>query len=85
MVRSHCPRPAHLLTSIVETCQLYGVVLRIDSDGTLVVGKAGARADEPTQPWPELLTQIEAHLEGVARLIEAGWILKANFPKTEPA
>lgn len=70
--------------SIVESCREHGVALRIDESGDLVVGKAGAKADEPTQPWPELLARIEAHLEAVAWLVEAGWKLKAGFPK-QPA
>jgi hypothetical protein len=71
--------------SILETCQRYGVALRIDKAGDLVVGKCGAKADEPSQPWPELLAEIEAHLEAVARLVEAGWTLKAGFPSTQAA
>ncbi len=66
--------------SIIETCLRYGVALRIDADGDLVVGKAGAKGDEPTQPWRSLLIAIEAHLETVARLVAAGWTLKAGFP-----
>jgi hypothetical protein len=59
------------------------VALRIDPDnGDLVVGKAGATAKEPTtQPWPGLLAEIEAHLEAVARLVEAEWMLRAEFPE----
>jgi hypothetical protein len=64
--------PAH---SVVATCQRYGVALRIDRDGILVVGKAGAKADEATQPWSSLLAAIEAHADAVARLVEAGWHL----------
>ena len=56
-------------------------MLRIDETGDLVVGKA----DEPTQPWPDLLVELEAHLEPVARLVEAGWTLKAGFPNTAAA
>ena len=78
---SGLPEPGHPAYSILETSKRYGVALRIDENGDLVVGKAGARADEPTQPWPELLAQIEAQLESVARLVEAGWTLKAGFPK----
>jgi hypothetical protein len=72
--------PGH---SFVATCQRYGVALRIDPDGTLVVGKAGAKADEPTQPWPSLLIAIEAHLDAVASLVEGGWNLRADFPQGE--
>jgi len=49
-----------------------------------VVGKAGAKADEPTQ-WPSLLVAIEAHLEAVAALVEGGWTLRADFPQGEVA
>ncbi len=67
--------------SIVATCQSRGVGLRIDeATGDLVVGKAGARANEPSQPWPSLVRAIEAHLEPVAALVKSGWTLKAGFP-----
>lgn len=46
--------PAH---SIVATCRRNGVTLRIDADGTLVIDKAGAKANEPSQPWPRCLWQ----------------------------
>jgi hypothetical protein len=73
------PNPAE---SIVATCQRYGVALRIDATtGDLVVGKAGGKADEPTQPWPSLLIAIEAHLQAVAALVEGGWNLRAEFPE----
>jgi hypothetical protein len=75
--------PAHTL---VATCQRYGVALRIDATtGDLVVGKAGAKAHEPTQPWPSLLIAIEAHLEAVASLVEGGWTLRADFPQGDIA
>ena len=44
----------HPAFHILETCERYGVALRIDSDGTLVVGKAGAKAEDSTQPCAEL-------------------------------
>jgi hypothetical protein len=76
-------RSAH---RIIATCQRYGVALRIDATtGDLVVGKAGAEADQPTQPWPSLLIAIEAHLEAVASLVEGGWTLRADFPQGEVA
>jgi hypothetical protein len=35
---------------MIETCKRYSVVLRTDpATGDLVVGKAGVKADEPTQ------------------------------------
>lgn len=73
----------HPARNIIAVCQRYGVALRIDSDGDLVVGKAGAAADEPTQPWPTLLIAINAHLEAVAVLVAAGWRLRAAFPSGE--
>jgi hypothetical protein len=72
--------------SIVVTCQRYGVALRIDeATGELVVGRAGAKADQPSQPWPSLLIAIEAHLEAVASLVKCGWTLRADFPQGEAA
>ena len=77
--------PGHPAHSIIGTCRRYGVALRIDPDGTLIVGKTGAKADEPTQPWPSLLIAIEAHLEAVSALVEGGWNLRADFPQGEVA
>lgn len=74
------PPTDHPAWSILATCRKHGVALRIDTDGDLVVGKAGAKADGPTQPWPELLVALESHLETVARLVEADWHLRAKFP-----
>ena len=71
--------------SLLETCRRYGVTLRIDDGGDVVVGKAGAKADEPTQPWPSLLMALEAHVDEVAELIEAGWTLNAAFPDPSAA
>jgi hypothetical protein len=71
--------------SIISTCQGYGVALRIDQNGDLVVGKDGAQADEPTLPWRSLLNAIEAHLDDVSALVEAGWTLKGQFPKQNVA
>jgi hypothetical protein len=72
--------------SLVATCQRFGVALRIDpATGDLVIGRLGAKADKPSQPWPSLLRAIEAHLEAVARLVEAGWCLNAGFPREATA
>jgi hypothetical protein len=79
------PARSHPAWSIIEDCRKHGVALRIDADGTLVVGRTGAKADEPTQPWQTLLTAIEAHADAVARLVEAGWHLRADFPPTAAA
>lgn len=72
------PSPAQ---AIVTTCWRHGVALSIAPDGTLVVGKTGAKADEPSQAWPTLIRAIEAHLEAVAELVAAGWNLRADFPE----
>jgi hypothetical protein len=66
--------------NILAACRSHGVALRIDDDGDLVVGKAGAKAEEPTQPWPALIAALEIHLEAVARLVESGWHLRAGLP-----
>lgn len=80
------PEPRHPAYGILETCQRYGVTLRIDpATGELVVGKAGAKADEPTQPWGGLVRELEAHVEAVARLVKSGWKLAAKFPKEAAA
>ena len=79
--RRSLPEPHHPAYSILETCQRYGVLLRIDDAGDLVVGKAGAKAYEPTQPWPSLIIALEAHLESVAALVRAGWSLNADLPR----
>jgi len=76
------PARGHPAWSIIETCRARGVALRIDSEsGDLVVGRAGAKAHEPTQPWASLVTELELHVEAVARLVEAGWHLHADFPE----
>lgn len=61
------------------------MALRIDESGDLVVGKAGGRADESSQPWPSLIAALEAHLDDVTTLVDAGWTLKAGFPKEAAA
>jgi hypothetical protein len=73
--------PTDAAYNILLTCQRYGVALRIDSDGTLIIGRAGATAEAATQPWPSLLIAIEAHAETVAMLVSAGWHLRAMFPQ----
>jgi hypothetical protein len=75
----------HPAYAILTVCARAGVALRIDADETLVVGKAGAKADEPTQPWSSLVVVIEAHLEAVALLVNSGWRLRATFPSGEAA
>jgi hypothetical protein len=72
--------PGHPAYSIITTCRSYGIALRVDSDGTLVIGEAGSGAKGPAQPWPTLIRAIEAHTEAVACLVAAGWHLRADFP-----
>jgi hypothetical protein len=80
------PEPRQPAYGILETCQRYGVALRIDrATGDLVVGRAGANAEEPTQPWTSLLHALETHLEAVARLVKSGWTLTAEFPREAAA
>jgi hypothetical protein len=80
------PEPGHAAYSILETCERYGVAMRLDSaTGDLVIGKAGATAHEPTQPWRSLIIALEAHLEPVAALVHAGWTLKADMPRKSVA
>jgi len=74
------PAEGHPAYSIVATCQQHGVALRIDEEGYLVVGKAGAKSAELSQPWPSLIHAIEAQLDAVARLVEIGWTLRADIP-----
>jgi hypothetical protein len=58
------------------------VAIRLDEQGDVVVGKASAKAEEPTQPWPGLLAILEVHLGEVADLLAAG--MAAHFDH-EPA
>lgn len=77
------PHPDDPAYSLLSTCQRYGVALRIDPrSGDLVVGRAGAKADETTQPWASLLFALEAHTAAVGALVRAGWMLHADFPKS---
>ena len=65
--------------SILVTCAEHSVALRLDDDGTVVVGRLGAKAEEDSQPWPALIAAIEANLGAVADLVAAGWTLKADW------
>jgi len=84
-VESTQPPAAGPTYSILAACCEHGVALRIDETGDLVVGKASAKADESSQPWPTLIAALEAHVEEVARLVEAGWHLKARPLETAAA
>ena len=80
------PPPHSPAYSIIQTCQRYGVLLRIDEEtAELVVGKDGASADESTQPWPGLTMALEAHVEDVAALVRAGWTLRADMGREQAA
>jgi hypothetical protein len=80
------PPPDSPAYSIIRTCQRYGVLLQIDPiTGELTVGGEGAKADEPTQPWPTLIMALDAHLDDVAALVRAGWTLKADIPRRSAA
>ena len=78
--QSECAAPLSPAETILTTCATHGVAIRFDPDGTIVVGRAGALADENSQPWPALIAAIEAHLDAVAKLVEAGWHLRVGFP-----
>jgi hypothetical protein len=52
--------------SLIRTCREYGVGLRLEPDGILVVESNG-------RAWRSLVRAIEAHVDAVAQLIEARW------------
>ncbi len=52
--------------ALIRTCLEYGVGLRVEADGTLVVTSNG-------KAWRSLITAIEAHVDEVAALILNGW------------
>jgi hypothetical protein len=80
------PPPDSPAYSIIQTCQRYGVQLRLDlATGELVVGNDSAKVGEPTQPWPTILMASEAHLDEIAALVRAGWTLKADMPREHAA
>jgi sugar phosphate isomerase/epimerase len=51
---------------LIRTCKEYGVGLRLEPDGTLVVTSNG-------HAWRSLVDAIEANVGAVADLILAGW------------
>jgi hypothetical protein len=51
---------------LIRTCREYGVGLRLEADGTLVVESNG-------RAWRSLVRSIETHVDVVAQLIEARW------------
>jgi hypothetical protein len=69
-----------LAESIVRTCKRYGVALRMEPDGTLVVNCDKAVGLTPGD-WDALKYSLEAHTEAVAALVKSGWTLHANFPE----
>jgi hypothetical protein len=62
------PLPEHdsAARSLMRTCREYGVGLRVDPDGTLVVESNG-------KAWQSLVRAITAHADAIATLIESGW------------
>jgi hypothetical protein len=52
---------------LIRTCREFGIGLRLDPDGTLVVVSNG-------KAWRSLVDQIETHIDAVVELIMAGWI-----------
>lgn len=52
--------------SLIRTCREYGVGLRLEPDGTLVVESNG-------KAWRSLVRAIEAHVDAVAQLINTRW------------
>ena len=51
---------------LVRTCCEYGVGLKLDPDGTLVVQSNG-------KAWRSLVDVIEVHIDSIAELVAAGW------------
>jgi hypothetical protein len=51
---------------LIRTCREYGVGLRHEPDGTLVVTSNG-------RAWRSLVDAIEANVDAVAELLLAGW------------
>ena len=51
---------------LIKLCREYGVGLKLDPDGTLVVVSNG-------KAWRSLVNEIELHIDAVAELIMAGW------------
>jgi hypothetical protein len=50
--------------ALIRTCREYNVALRVDSDGTLVVGPGA---------WRSLVGEIEAHVDDIIALLESGY------------
>ena len=50
-----------------------------------MVSKADRQPDELTRNWPSLFMALEAHFDDVVALVEAGWTVKAGFPKDTAA
>jgi hypothetical protein len=61
------------------------VFLRIAENGDIMVSKADRQPDELTRNWPSLFMALEAHFDDVVALVEAGWTVKAGFPKDTAA
>jgi hypothetical protein len=69
--------------SLIQTCQRHGIALRLDADGSLIVGRSDLAGKEPGI-WLELAAAIEVHAAAIAKLVEAGWQLRAQVKATSP-
>lgn len=56
----------HMARNLVRTCCEYGIGLRLEEDGTLVVVSNG-------KAWRALVDAIEANVDEVANLVADGW------------
>ena len=52
--------------SLIRTCREYGVGLRLETDGTVVVESNG-------KAWKALVRELERNVDQVAELIAVGW------------
>ena len=68
------PPPGAPAYSILETCRLRNISLRLDDKGALIIGRSDLLGAEP----PLWLIAIEALLEAVTALVAAGWCLNAK-------
>jgi hypothetical protein len=63
--------------SLITTCARYGISLKLDADGGLIIGRSDLNGAEPAL-WESLIMAIEVHLPAVERLVAAGWHLSAK-------
>jgi hypothetical protein len=90
-LRQHAPdlldetqdRSVTAAQSLITTCRRYGISLKLDADGRLIIGRSDLNGAEPAL-WPTLVTAISAHLPAVEKLVAAGWSLRTD-PKLTAA